>query len=471
MLDSIRFERLPWLRNIDERNEGAIDDMNALAEELNAILAGTSAERLLSELGRRMYFPKGIISQSAEADERAKRFNATIGMAYDGGQPMILDAIRKALPGLKPSESVAYSSTGGVLALRKRWRQELDRKNPGLRGKATSVPTVVPGLTAAVSYIADMFLEPGDTVVLPDLHWPNYRLIVEERKSAAGLTYPAFASGPDGRSGFNVKALEERLREAGARRGKAACILNFPNNPTGYSPTLAEADAIVAALLRVADEGTDLLVITDDAYFGLQYEPGLLHESLFARLADAHPRVLAAKADGPTKEDYVWGFRVGFITFASKGLQDAHYDALNKKLLGIIRSSVSSSSTPAQNLLLKALDSPGYEEQKVRYRAILTERYRKTREVLDSNPLPPCLRALPFNSGYFMSLECVGISAEALRVKLLSEKAIGIISMQDRYLRIAFAGVAAEKIHELFGEIEASAVALAAAPAKAGEGR
>ena len=61
--------------------------MNALAEELNKALAGTVAERLLADMGRRMYFPKGILSQSAEADARANRMNATIGMAYEGGAP------------------------------------------------------------------------------------------------------------------------------------------------------------------------------------------------------------------------------------------------------------------------------------------------------------------------------------------------------------------------------------------------
>ncbi len=428
--------------------------MNALAEELNKALAGNVAERLLSDMGRRMYFPKGILSQSAEADERAKRFNATIGMAYEAGEPLILDAIRAALPTLSPAEAVAYASTSGVLALRKRWKVELEAKNPSLRGKSYSLPVVVPGLTAAISYIADLFLEPGDTVVVPDLHWPNYRLIVEERKMAAGLTYPIFKDG-----GFNVAGLEKGLRDAGARRGKAACILNFPNNPTGYSPTLAEADEIVAALLRVAEEGTDLLVIADDAYFGLQYEPGLLEESLFARLADAHERILAVKADGPTKEDYVWGFRTGFITFAAKGLAPVQQDALVKKLMGVIRSSVSNSSAPVQHLLLKALDAPGYAAQKARFRALLAERYRRLRDFLARTPLPASLRLLPFNSGYFMSFECVGISAEALRLRLLDE-GIGTISMQDRYLRVAFSSVEADDIEALYAAIFAAAQAL-----------
>jgi len=432
--------------------------MNALADELNKTLSGTVGERLLSDMGRRMYFPKGIITQGAEANERAKRYNATVGMAYENGQPMILDAVRASLPALTPTEAVAYASTGGVMALRKRWKAELPRKNPSLAGKEFSLPVVVPGLTAAISYIADLFLEPGDTVVVPDLHWPNYRLIVEERKMAAGLTYPIFAKG-----GFNVPELEAKLRDAGSRRGKVACILNFPNNPTGYSPTLAEADAIVAALKRVAEEGTDVLAITDDAYFGLQYEEGLLHESLFGKLAAAHPNILAVKADGPTKEDYVWGFRVGFVTFASKGLDEARYEALAKKLLGVIRSSVSSSSAPGQYIFLKALDSQGYEEQKKRYRAILQERYRKARDFLASATMPPCLRPLPFNSGYFMSFECVGISAEALRVKLLDERSIGTVSMQDRYLRVAFSSVEASHIEDLYAEILKAATELAAA--------
>ena len=430
--------------------------MNQLAEELNTILSGSTAERLLSEMGRRMYFPKGILTQSAEAGEKAKRYNATIGMAYEFGEPMMLDALREALPSLTPTEAVAYASTGGVMELRREWKKALYGKNPSLEGKSFSLPVVVPGLTAAVSYICDLFVEPGDTVVVPDMHWPNYRLIVEERKTAAGLTFPIFA----GKS-YNVAGLEARLREAGARRGKAICILNFPNNPTGYSLTLKEADEIVAMLVSIAEGGTDLLVITDDAYFGLQYEEGLLCESLFARLADAHPNIVAVKADGPTKEDYVWGFRVGFVTFGGKDLGEAQQDALVKKLLGIIRSSVSSSSGLAQQLLLKALRFPGYEDQKARYRKILEGRYRAMKDYLAAHELPACLEALPFNSGYFMSFLCKGISAEKLRQRLLDTLAIGAISMQDKYLRVAFSSVEEDQVAPLLDAIVSVAVGLA----------
>ena len=450
--------------------------MNALAEELNEALAGGVAARLLSDMGKRMYFPKGIVSQSAEADEKAHRFNATIGMAFEGGEPMILDSIRAGLPTLSAKEAVAYASTAGVAALRSRWRAELDRKNPGLRGRDCSLPVVLPGLTAAVTAVVDLFLDAGDEIVLPDLSWPNYRLIVEERKAARCATYPTFApnAAPGGAGlGFNVAGLEAALRASAGRAtaagkaAKAACVLNFPNNPTGYTPTLAEADAIVAALVRVASDGVDLLVLVDDAYFGLQYEEGLLAESIFARVAWAHPNILAVKADGPTKEDYVWGFRLGFLTFGSAALGPKGYEALVKKLMGAVRSSVSNSSAPAQHLILKSLDAPGASEQKARLRGLLKARYERARDCLASRPQPPCLKALPFNSGYFMTFECDGVSAETLRKRLLNGKGIGTVSIQDRYLRVAFSSVEAGDIAELFAEIADTAATLAAEGAAA----
>ncbi|MCX8013717.1 MAG: aminotransferase class I/II-fold pyridoxal phosphate-dependent enzyme, partial [Rectinema sp.] len=161
-------------------------------------------------------------------------------------------------------------------------------------------------------------------------------------------------------------------------------------------------------------------------------------------------------------EDYVWGFRVGFITFGGAGLSAIQYEALNKKMMGIIRSSVSSSSSLGQHLLLKALHAEGYEEQKAQYRAILEGRYHAMKKTLAQMTLPPALIPLPFNSGYFMSFKCEGISAEALRLKLLDEFGIGTVSMMDRYLRVAFSSVEETDIPELCAAIATAARALSA---------
>ena len=61
--------------------------MNPLAVELNRIIAANNAvaPSMFSELGRQLFFPKGILSQSAEAKEKAHHINATIGIARESG--------------------------------------------------------------------------------------------------------------------------------------------------------------------------------------------------------------------------------------------------------------------------------------------------------------------------------------------------------------------------------------------------
>ncbi len=82
--------------------------LNPLAEGLNQRLEAAAPEVLamLSALGRRLYFPKGILSQSAEARQRGHRFNATIGIATEGGEPMHLASVMRHLRDLDPAEAV-----------------------------------------------------------------------------------------------------------------------------------------------------------------------------------------------------------------------------------------------------------------------------------------------------------------------------------------------------------------------------
>ena len=80
---------------------------NPLARELNERLeqAAPAVFAMLSPLGKRLYFPKGILSQSAEAKEKAHRFNATIGIATEKGEAMHLASVQSHLVGISPGSS------------------------------------------------------------------------------------------------------------------------------------------------------------------------------------------------------------------------------------------------------------------------------------------------------------------------------------------------------------------------------
>jgi aspartate/methionine/tyrosine aminotransferase len=168
---------------------------------------------------------------------------------------------------------------------------------------------------------------------------------------------------------------------------------------------------------------------------------------------------LAIKIDGPIKEDYAWGLRMGFLTFASKGLNQTHYDALIKKLMGAIRSSVSTTNTSAQYLMLKAMEDPRTPDEKAAYRAILHKRYDLVKEFIKDNPNHPVLQPMPFNSGYFMSFHCKA-DAEALRQELLKKHGIGVISLGDHCIRVAFSSIDEDKITPVYRQIYDTAVKL-----------
>jgi DNA-binding transcriptional MocR family regulator len=111
-------------------------------------------------------------------------------------------------------------------------------------------------------------------------------------------------------------------------------------------------------------------------------------------------------------------------------------------------------------MMLHAFKDPDLESQKKAMRDILERRYHLVRTFVDSHT-SKVLKALPFNSGYFMSFNTGSINAEELRKHLLNEKGIGTISINSQTLRVAFSSVDEDKIEKVYAEIYASADALA----------
>jgi aspartate/methionine/tyrosine aminotransferase len=212
--------------------------------------------------------------------------------------------------------------------------------------------------------------------------------------------------------------------------------------------------------IKAAEDGADVLVICDDAYFGLFYEKNLYPESLFSLLCNAHERLLAVKIDGPIKEDCVWGLRTGFVTFGSKGLTPAQTDALVTKLTGSIRASVSCANTSAQHTVLRELTDSRTPGEKRDFAAMMQRRYEAVKAAVEPRKDHPVLHALPFNSGYFMCFICLGVDAEVLRKELLDKKGVGTVSLGSSCLRVAYSSLDEEKIDAVFKIIYDTAASL-----------
>lgn len=419
---------------------------NPLAEQLNAELSanGCSVYGMLSEQGKAIFFPsKGILGQGAEA--KGSEINATIGTALeDDGSPLTLPCVQKSLN--LPKNAFLYAPSYGNPDLRKAWKEQIVRKNPSLKGKEFSNPVVSCALTHAISCAAYLFLDAGDEVIIPDLYWDNYELVFENGRGAKISTFNTFKNG-----GFDTEALKNAL--AGSKSTKKVVLLNFPNNPTGYTATEKEAAEIAKILTESAAAGNKVVALLDDAYFGLVYEEGVTKESLFVKLVDAHENLLAVKLDGPTKEDYVWGFRVGFMSFGFKGATAAQLKALESKAAGVVRGNISNAPSISQKILLAAYQSEEYLKEKEEKYNTLKKRFNIIKEVLASHPeYKDAFEAMPCNSGYFMCVKPKGVDAEELRKVLISDYSTGTIVLSG-LVRLAFSAVPAEKLPKLFDNI------------------
>lgn len=422
-----------------------IDNMNKQADALNKILQERYPViyNLLSEKGRNIFFPKeGIVAQAAEA--RGKKINATLGSAVeDDGSPMRLESLAKNIS-IDPKDTFSYAPTSGKIELRKIWKDLMYKKNPSLRGD-TSLPIATIALTHGLSVIGYLFVNPLDEIILTDKFWGNYRLIFENAYGGALKAFTMFKG-----NSFDIDDFQRVLFEKSAKK---IILLNFPNNPTGYAPTIQEAKKIIRCIFDCAEAGNEILVICDDAYFGLVYENGIYQESLFSELSHIHKNVLAVKIDGATKEEYAWGLRVGFITFGAQGITEEACNALEAKTAGVIRGSVSNAPNISQGLIYQSLISPEHEREKNEKYQILKSRYEKVKKVLSGYKYEKYFSPLPFNSGYFMCIQLKGgLNGEAVRQELLKNYDTGVISIGN-ILRIAFSGVKESDIEVLFENI------------------
>ena len=423
--------------------------LNPQAEELNRIIKTHSPTvyELLSKRGKAIYFPKkGILAQGQAAKD--KDINATIGTACeDDGKPMVLPSVAKHID-LPTKDVFPYAPSEGLKALRDKRKELMMGKNPSIGTKEFSLPVVTCGVTHALSIVGYMFADETDEIIMPDLYWENYDLVFTSAYGSELKFFNFFKNQKFDMDSFKAVVNAKPI-------GKKIVLLNFPNNPSGYTPTREAAKEITAVLTDAAKAGNKLVVILDDSYFGLDFEEDIFAESFFTQLAHAHENLLAVKMDGITKEEFAWGFRVGFVTYGIKGGGTELYKALEDKTAGAVRGNISNAPNLSQSLLLNAMQSETHAKEKERNKAKLKERYLKVKETLAAHPeYEKYFEALPFNSGYFMCVRLKNADPDKVWDILLKKYSTGVICYSEKkLLRIAFSSTPLQKIEALYNNI------------------
>ena len=403
-----------------------------------------------SKLGENIILPQDVLIQSKETAAVAGAINATIGIAIINKKAMSLPSINKVLTELNNSEYLPYSPTPGLPKMRELWKEKILADNSRINKDFLSLPMVTTGITQGIDIAANLFSESGDALLLPNLFWQNYAQIYTIKLGNKIYKYNQF----DKNNEFSIKNFKKALYSI--KEDKISLILNFPNNPTGYTPSDVELDSLVEVINIFAKENTNkqIIIVSDDAYFGLFFEDNHKTPTLSAtyKLAE-NENCLIVKLDGITKEFYSWGLRVGFITYYTKN--NELRKILLEKTQGYLRSTTSSPSNLSQQIAVRLLENKQSLEEKAINDKTIEERYDELKQAISKENLNSLVTVLPFNSGYFFTIKLPSnINAHEFRLKFLNEYKYGVYSMDDDHIRIAFSCLDKELIPELINKFK-----------------
>ena len=403
-----------------------------------------------SKLGENIILPQDVLIQSKETSAVVGAINATIGIATANKKAMSLPSINKVITEISNSEYLPYSPTPGLPKMRELWKEKILADNPTINKDYLSLPMVTTGITQGIDIAANLFSEKEDALLLPNLFWQNYAQIYTIKLGNNIYKYKQF----DENNNFSIENFKSALYSI--KEDKISLILNFPNNPTGYTPSDDELTKLVEVINIFAKEhpSKQLIIVSDDAYFGLFFEENHKTPTLSAtyKLAE-NSNCLIVKLDGITKEFYSWGLRVGFITYYTK--DDILRKTLLEKTQGFLRSTTSSPSNLSQQIALRLLENKQALLEKEENDSIIQDRYNELKSAISKENLATLVTILPFNSGYFFTIKIpTTINAHEFRLKFLNEYKYGVYSMDDEHIRIAFSCLDKELIPELISKFK-----------------
>ena len=255
---------------------------------------------------------------------------------FSTAQP-IVEAGREALA----RGCTAYTPAAGLPQLRERIAQHY-KDSQGVEIDPGRI-IVTPGASGGLSLLAQLLVNPGDRILLPDPGYPCNRHFVRLAGGEAQLV-PVTAH-----SGYQLKPeLLEPYANAPVRGVWAAS----PGNPTG---TTLDIDAL-AALSRWCDR-QDAHLLVDEIYHGLDYSEGL-------------PSVLRVSQDAIVVNSFskyfgMTGWRLGWFVVPQVLVEASHILAQNLFI---------AASTPAQHAALRAFDEDTREILEARRRAFAQRR-------------------------------------------------------------------------------------------------
>ena len=204
-----------------------------------------------------------IFRLNAEAKARAASgesiLNATIGaLLEDDGKLAILPSVSEAIANVDPRRAASYAPISGEPAF---LQAVIDDTFGRSELASFSIAAATAGGTGALLHAITSFLEPGQSILVPEYYWGPYKTIASHTARKVE-TFSMFTE----EGGFDLLSFEAGLKGQLEGQGRALIIFNFPcNNPTGYSLDDDEWRELSLIVERQAEKGP-ITFLVDLAY-------------------------------------------------------------------------------------------------------------------------------------------------------------------------------------------------------------
>lgn len=365
--------------------------------------------------------------------------DATIGSLYtEAGELAALDCVFDSLKNLDNKVLASYAAgfTGNPDFRQKVIDWVLD-------GNSRLYKEVIatPGGTGAVAMTIQECLDPGQTVVLPEIAWGSYNLMAQMNNLEVEK-YSLF----DG-DRFNMDSFREVCTKTMEKQGKLVVVINDPcHNPTGYSMTREEWEEVIA-FLNGCSKKCPVVLLNDIAYidFAFGQKEAKKYFSVFDDISDNMAVVVAFSL---SKSMTSYGMRCGAAILMAKNPEIVNQ--LKTVFEKDARATWSNVNNGAMAMFVDVLDNrlEDYDAERQKYVALLKERSEIFRNEADAAGLA----YYPYREGFFVTLSMDNDLRDRYHEALMENNIFTV--KVNKGIRVAICSMPVAKVKGLAGHMK-----------------
>lgn len=400
----------------------------------------------LSMQGKKL---EGDIMQIAAKAQAAYKINpntidSTIGMLYTEEQKLhTFKAVKKSMEQLADEEMFLYSTASGNDQINDAIQKWILKDKETAIKNITNVKTIATtGATAALNFTIKNYLQDYQHLLISSASWDAYKVMALANYEKA-YTYNMF----DENNNFDVQDLDAKISQLKESQRNIVLIINDPShNPTGYSLTMDEWDAVIKVLEKHSSDSHPINLILDTAYLEYAHDPSL-HREVYLKLANCNENITTIVAFSASKTFGLYGLRIGGAVVMCKDASKVvdYFDSTEFTA----RASYGSISQIGASIITKIVNSQ--ELTKIWEDEIKLEKELlfKKAEYLIENAKQANLQVNPYKEGFFITIKTDTPYEDA---KKLEKYDIYLIPL-DCGLRVALCSLPFDKCENLMVKI------------------